>query len=367
MKFNIKRDSSEKPLYVEATIKASDSSYMDLLNFYFRPQEVLKDDFEKIFPKNPDYLPNHENITSTREFLPWNGWIFRGMQKAEYRLRTSFERQFFNNLFTEDQRIIKEMGIIREFQRKSKFLDPELTNIPLDDTYEYMAKFQHHGGATRFLDASFSYFVALFFALWKTDFKKQEIIIPKIQDENCNNDSHIESNKCAIWCFNRMWIEKTYKKMLPQRIAELYEKIDKFGKDTRIQKEVLTYSSTLKKNGGDYKNEFCSVINMTPYFMNSRTIRQRGTFLIPTNPYRTFEENLFNMVHSDSDAYRILKINIEYTNETLLFLRKCLDEMNINYSVLFDGLDNMCLDIVERAKIPGDTVIVSPNAGIGHN
>ena len=368
----LKKDNS---LYYQTTIKASQTAYRELLNLFFNPQETLGVFFDDIFPEDAKYLVNHKDLPKTRAFMPWNGWVFRGMGNADWHLRTSFERMCFNNLFAKDKWFEKEMGLLRDFKRKARNYAAEANFIDMNDNYEYMALFQHYGGATRFLDVTFSFFVALFFAMWGTDFSKKEIITPETavkgkeneKKDESESDPKKDSKAFSVWCFNRMWIEKKYKKYMPKKILDMYQKYDMYGKDTRIQEEVLNYVPHLMKSGNqDYENDFCSVINMTPYFMNTRLIRQKGSFLFATNPYRTFEENLFKMVDDEKEAWNILKINVEYDNVTLLYLKKCLDEMNINYSVLFDSMDNICKDITLKTFIPGDAVTVSPNAGIGH-
>lgn len=369
-----------KALYHSATISLNvkkkdcpeESAYLRLLDLFFRPLETFgEEQFYKIFPREPNYIEEQKDVPLLKEFLPWNGWVFRGQRKDTYKLQTSFERLCYNGLQSTENLFKKEMGLLRDFQRKIRTYRPDLASIDINDLYEYMALMQHYGGATRFLDVSFSFFVALFFAIWHAGFDTShaDVSARKWESEDVRkimfNPKKVGT--LSIWCFNRMWIEHTYKEMLPANIAYLYKKYDKFGKDTRIQKAVLNYVPNLRDKKKPYEDEFLSVINMTPYYMNSRVIKQKGMFLIPTNPYRSFEDNLFNMVKPNSDdSWRILKINVEYDNETLLYLRKFLDEMNINNAVLFEGISDMCNDLNFKANIAGDAVTVSPNAGIGH-
>ena len=295
----------EKNCYRETTLKLSDStkSYLRLLDLFFRLSEVLCEDFPKIFldRDEADYHDYHKTLLATQGFLPWNGWLFRGQSHADYNLSTKFQRLCFDRPLKKDLFDL-EQGIIRDFRRTLEF------RSAIDD-------------------------------------KKND-----------------ESRKCALWCFNRMWIEKQYKKFLPEEIKEMYKDIDEFGKHPEIQKAILRYVPNIKKNNGLYENAFLSVINMTPDHMNSRLVRQKGSFLMPTNPYRTFEDNLFNMVLSEKDTWNILKINIEYNNETLLYMQKFLDEMNVNHSVLFENMEGICHNINAKVRIPGDAITVPRNA-----
>jgi len=161
-----------------------------------------------------------------------------------------------------------------------------------------------------------------------------------------------------------MWMEKKYKKFLPKEIMKLYETYDMFGKDIKIQEAILDYVPMRKKNGDDISNTFLSVINMEPYYKNPRMERQKGLFMMPTNPYQSFEKNLFNMVETDDESWRILKINIEYDNDSIRSLQKALDDMNINRFVLFDNLEGLCINNNTKTRLPNDSLMVSPNASI---
>lgn len=158
-----------------------------------------------------------------------------------------------------------------------------------------------------------------------------------------------------------------YKKFLPEEISKLYEEYDEFGKDVRIQKAILNYVPEKKKNSnGDksYFNECLSVIDINPFYHNKRIIRQKGMFLMPTNPYRSFEDNLFNMVKSEEDAWHILKINMEFNHDEAIHLMKFLDTMNINESVLFENLEGICESLNNKAFFHDDSLSVPPKAGI---
>ncbi len=340
-----------KTCYHETTISIGEPNFttLSMLDLFFRPKEKLGEEtFGKIFPKELDVQKNHEMILKNREYFPWNGWMFRGHTKSSYHLQTSFERLCMNKPLEQDL-FSMELGIIRNFKRTVRGFFPELSAVNDKDTYEFMAWLQHFGGATRFLDVSYSFFVALYFAIWHTSFfDKSESV----------------RGECSVWCFNRMWMEKKYKKFLPKEILKLYENYDMFGKDIKIQEAILDYVPMRKKNGDDISNTFLSVINMEPYYKNPRMERQKGLFMMPTNPYQSFEKNLFNMVEDDDDSWRILKINIEYDNDSIRSIQKALDDMNINRFVLFEDLEGLCVNNNAKTRLPNDSLMVSPNASI---
>lgn len=355
-------DFNKTDKYFEINFLNEEKPHSLLLDLYFNPAKILGDYFEKIFPRDIEYQKNHALIPYTVDFIEWNGWLFRGHKDAGWKLETSFERLIHNRtIFKNDFEIETdrtkfrdyfeiEMGMIREFRRKVFEYAPHLKSLREEDYYEWIANMQHYGCKTRFLDVTFSFFVALYFAVESIEFSK------------VNEDS--KKGMFTIWFFNRMWIEKRYKDFLPREIMDLYNKYDQFGKDVRIQDKVLNYVPDLKKQKKEFKDAFKTVINMTPYYLNERLVRQKGSFLVPTNPYCSFEENLFNMIKDRNDIFRIIKVNVEYNDKSLLYMLKFLDEMNNTSSVLFNSIEGLCKNINYKSLLPNDSIIISPNKGI---
>ena len=342
--------------FYSCKIKLEDNkkSYLKLLDMYFRPEEffesIEKGLFEKIFPKHPDYIPSHKQIEKTRDFLAWNGWVFRGHCNSTWKLQTKFECLCFNKNFGRDLFEL-ENGKIREFRRRIQKYDPQLASVDERDIYMLLSNMQHYGCATRFLDVSFSFFVALFFACGYLELSAPDE--KPVADKKPN-----ETPKFSIYCINRMWLEKTYKQKLADELKKFYEH-DEFGKSVETQEAVWNYIKNYKLNNpnSDCKNIFKSVINMTPFYINPRLDRQKGSFLMPTNPYVPFEENLKSLIKPNSDEkYRILKIDVEYDNATLIYIQKFLDEMNINHAVLFNDVEGICNQINFKTRLPNDAL-----------
>ena len=133
-----------KECYRETTLELSNStkSYLRLLDLFFRPSEVLGDDFGKIFVDRDeaDYHDYHKTLLSTQGFLPWNGWLFRGHSHADYSLAPTFQRLCFDRPFKKDLFDL-EQGIIRDFRRTVGAFYPVFRSIDEKDLYEYMAIF----------------------------------------------------------------------------------------------------------------------------------------------------------------------------------------------------------------------------------
>lgn len=106
-----------------------------------------------------------ENWNSARELTAGlDGWVFRGQRDTRWGLETSIERQFRNlgrhkDIREELER--RERLILEDFQRRAHQFVAERPATVL----EWLALIQHHGGPTRLLDFTHSFYVATFFAL----------------------------------------------------------------------------------------------------------------------------------------------------------------------------------------------------------
>lgn len=91
------------------------------------------------------------------------GWIFRGQANSDWSLQTTLERGAEINSTGIRSIPQVEQNIIDKFQRRAvHYLDklPEKEN-----TLEWLSLIQHHGGPTRLLDFSYSYYISLFFSI----------------------------------------------------------------------------------------------------------------------------------------------------------------------------------------------------------
>ena len=172
----------------------------------------------------------------------------------------------------------------------------------------------------------------------------------------------VSAQTVAIWCFDRAWIEKRYKDFLSPEIQQLYES-DTFGKNIETQNSVLHYIPKLIKIDPIYKEKGLAVINMNPFYLNTRLSKQKGAFLFPVNPYRSFEDNLFNMVKNEEETWHILKITVQYDNNMIIHFRKLLDSMNINNFVLYEDLNGFCKDINSKVYFHDDSITTPPRGG----
>ena len=92
-----------------------------------------------------------------------DAWAFRGQSDAAWPLETTLERVRVSRGIPRREVAQIEGGLIRRFKRQYHLhsADP-----PREDDYvEWLALMQHHGAPTRLLDWTYSFFVAVFFAV----------------------------------------------------------------------------------------------------------------------------------------------------------------------------------------------------------
>lgn len=231
---------------------------------------------------------------------PDEEWVFRGMRDPEYPLEPALERicGFFGINTGEKKKFEKQL--LREFVRKCK---PYLSVQPCgDDVLQWLAIMQHHGAPTRLLDWTYSVFVAAFFAV-----------------------NEVSNNGGIIWAIDKKWLNWEARVQLEvenEYVANSVWDSDPWPKD----KETF-----LKKV---WKGTKDCVLSATPLMENERLSIQQGTFLIPCNVEKSFQENLLKM----NPTPRVLrKTVIPYALRTKIL--KLLMRMNISDVSLFPGID----------------------------
>jgi FRG domain len=237
-------------------------------------------------------------------------WIFRGLPDAGYKLKTTLERvakRFGQNLHNDLER-----NMIRHFKRQAHLY---LQNPPQDDaTIEWLALMQHFESPTRFQDWTYSFFVALFFA--------------------------VEQSKkpCAVWAIDMDWLKKKADIMMFDPAVEEIRKTD-----PRLKSGAF-FDCVFRKDPATPL-----VYPLNPERTNERLTVQQGLFLVPADISKPFEENLDAIQDTDpTDKIYGWKITIgdavKLRREILFHLHR----MNINRASLFPGLGGFAQSLATR-------------------
>jgi hypothetical protein len=242
-------------------------------------------------------------------------WLFRGQRCCEWDLTTTLERAAsrFNKRQENLPQIEKELRdeFQRNFHRYSK-------NLPEDsEAVRWLALMQHHGGPTRLLDWTYSFFVGLFFAI-----------------------EHVEPNDhSALWAIQYDWYWRKTKRQLPEKILRRIERDPKRGKSPNTQKDVMALNKRL-------------IVATNPWALDERLAVQQGVFLMPLKLDKSFMDNLDGSIHGPDTENNFLKFNLNCHQEFLETCLRWLRRMNISRLSLFPGIDGLAQSLANMIATP---------------
>jgi len=260
-------------------------------------------------------------------------WIFRGDKynenpKEDDSLKTTLEKAFEQFGVENSDKLRAEKDIIREFQRK---IHHYTSNIPpRADIQQWLALMQHHGAPTRLLDWTYSFWVAVHFAIMRLK----------------------PGQKAIVWAVNGQAI-------LPHQ------------KKCSQLKEVKNIRNTMEKNrdlpycdaDGISDNALVhyliqndkpepAVYALTSFRLNQRITIQQGTFLITGDITQSFRNNLFADKYPDMKTKNVQSAVIDINKKKLkVDIAKKLRDMNINNAVLFPGLEGFSESLWTRVGL----------------
>jgi hypothetical protein len=257
-------------------------------------------------------------------------WIFRG-DTAGAILETKLERAFTDYGVPQDKKRQYEMEMIREFQRKAGlYLDREPDK---DDVLEWLALMRHYGAPTRLTDWTYSFYVAVHFAL-------------------------ADDLEGAVWSFNAAQVNRSdrVKKAIADagggaRLRELQQRLagmdnvltvrrqwDKLG-DLAIVSYLLLAEEPLP---------LVYVVN--PFRLNRRLIIQQALFVTSGDIRRPFVDNLRHSYGHDAAAMRtdLRKIVLRPSKKERNRILRELRAMNISTEVLFPDLAGFARSLTQQ-------------------
>lgn len=260
----------------------------------------------------------------------WAGWVFRGQQCSEWGLKTRLERAAqdrFKIPYRDTLRI--EDGLLRKFKRE---LHNYWDHTPEDDQkIECLSIMQHHGAPTRLLDCTYSFFVALFFALEKAEVDKT----------------------CAVWGFDANWLGEQARSAVPD--AHLRHKW--VTKEPKIVNQVVWHSPPLQIIYPD-----------NPFRKNRRLAVQQGVFLVPGDVTRPFIQNLAAIAEPSEGKKHLFKLEIKCTKKLLIDSLNELYRMKLDADTLFPGLDGFARHLEMLISVPNaiwSEIAISPTSQVG--
>lgn len=256
-----------------------------------------------------------------------SGWIFRGQADESWQLSTNFEREAAKYQHSIDAYWFRnrEKYILWDFQRQAHNY---ANNLPEQENYiEWLSLLQHYGGPTRFLDFTYSFYVALFFSMEK----------PVVKKTGCNS---------AIWAVN---INK-----IKDKLSEIVD-YSSIGKEGGYDEVIKQYGEWAQDIIIERKSEDV-VFLIDPCRQNERIAAQQGVFLFPGNIEKNFEFNICSLFQ-----YRFEKLLDENAEsiELTRFKEDKLSDMSIVKIIIPDELRSQILfklrnmNITSASLFPG--------------
>jgi hypothetical protein len=247
------------------------------------------------------------------------GWSFRGQDDASRKLESRLERQLAGNSYASKLIGNREAHMIKQFRNLSYLF----AQMPESDTpnFDALALIQHHGGPTRLLDFTRSFYAAAFFAM-----------------ENARTDA-------AVWAFNHLrWINirDTVSEM---RYGDMY--VDEINEAHLGLAEVILSGKNDQQEKGIY--------SLHSRLLNERIIAQQGCFLFPCDISASMESNFLATVESEKllssvdrrtslaflDDGQVDSLLLKIVLPKSLHLKALMDmrAMNVTAATLFPGID----------------------------
>jgi len=256
-------------------------------------------------------------------------YAFRGQPSADYKLSTHMERAARRGGLPGNYIAAQESWMIHQFQRRAHHFVSDLPQP--EDLLDWLALIQHHGGPTRLLDFTHSFWVSLFFATEQAD------------------------ADAAVWAID---------------LVELANRAAHFAGDASLpsydRREVLDRHGRHAERILREPPEQAFVLDVEPLRMNPRMASQQGLFLLPTRVDYSFEANLLGTFGLNAEA--IGRSEVLYWDQDQPFqppiiakliiplhwrgpILHDLERMNVTSVSLFGGVDGLARSLATRLNL----------------
>jgi hypothetical protein len=261
-------------------------------------------------------------------------WALRGQSDERWELSTKFER-IAKDYRCEDPYWFRnrEYYILQDFQRRAHHY---VNNLPESEKYiEWLSLLQHHGGPTRLLDFTYSFYIALFFAMetaafdsavWAVNISKLIRQLSKIGDYNLLEKEHSFE---GIIERNNHWAETVIKDRRGKDVVYL---VDPFQQHEliSIQQGLFLFPGNIDKS---FAFNICSVFELGYKELSNEN---------------ALNTNLSEIGKLDISDISVIKIILPSTLHSKALVE--LHKMNVTAASLFPGLDGFARSLSYRFR-----------------
>ncbi len=256
-------------------------------------------------------------------------WIFRGenyydenedSKKLETAFKSSLDEAFKRFDVENDNREEIEKKLNRSFRRKAHLYSVDR----VADLLESLALLRHYEGPARMLDWSYSFFVAIYWAVARAK----------------------ANDNLAVWALNNNWLGKKNK-----NFEKNLGKTKKYKKIAKLE-DPADKSSIGLGNLINLPKPFIYAVN--PYYLNERLSIQQGVLLVQGEIKKSWGENLKDMIRNgNNQRYGTLlwKISIKLNIKGLKKVLSRLYSMNISKATLFPDLGGFAQSLTNRIAL----------------
>lgn len=260
----------------------------------------------------PEPVGSWRDLLDRYEDFKEGWWCFRGDCCSPGALKTSLERAAVDRWGRDWSELPEiEDGLIRRFRREAHLY---LSSEPAEgDRIGWLSLMRHHGAPTRLLDWSFSFFVAVHFAV-----QRAEVDRPS-----------------SLFAMDLVKVRK--------KVDQLEHLRDLLLQDPNA-KDKDTVAAII-----DHSPRHPLIFPLNPWRMNRRLILQQSVFLVPGDITKSFMDNL----RSVTDPRHLL-VEIPLSNDRR-FLEEATREllaMNMSSATLFPGLDGFAENLTSLIPFP---------------
>lgn len=268
-------------------------------NFKNIPEQIITKDLSKLWKTHESFMSNRQD------------WIFRGLGDVKYGLKTSLERAIEEYGIDKSKSLSFEGGLLRKFKGE---VGEHLKQPPKEEEYmEWFALMQHHGAPTRLMEWTYSFPIAVYFAV--ADPSKDGV----------------------VWAIN----SKSLSKSLEEK------KVD---------------ATNFKHCFVETKKTF--VCPMPVHRFNERLALQQGVFVLPGDVTKPFQKNLLDTFQDQKSLNKNVRKYI-IKKDISIEATKSLVRMNLTRATLFPGLDGFSKSLKEWLAFKDAEQVLKPEDGYG--